>query len=92
MTVRIHGEASRVMLCVHNEGPLIPDDPKQRLFRPLQRARKHDANAGRSTCPGLFLMSRTRCEAMTSDTLKVSILECPARVASSMALFRLPIR
>ncbi|MFY2558308.1 ATP-binding protein [Corallococcus terminator] len=56
VTVRVHGEASRVMLCVHNEGPPIPDDAKERLFRPLQRARTGDSNAGRSIGLGLFIV------------------------------------
>ncbi|WIG93968.1 ATP-binding protein [Myxococcus sp. SDU36] len=56
VTVRVHGEASRVMLCVHNEGPSIPDDARERLFRPLQRARTGGANAGRSIGLGLFIV------------------------------------
>ncbi|NVJ17877.1 ATP-binding protein [Myxococcus sp. AM010] len=56
VTVRVHGEASRVMLCVHNEGPPIPDDARERLFRPLQRAQTGGANAGRSIGLGLFIV------------------------------------
>ncbi|GHH01458.1 ATP-binding protein [Comamonas sp. JC664] len=56
VTVRVHGEAPRVMLCVHNEGPPIPDDARERLFRPLQRARTGGANAGRSIGLGLFIV------------------------------------
>lgn len=56
VTVRVHGDAPRVLLCVHNEGPPIPGDAKERLFRPLQRARTSGANAGRSIGLGLFIV------------------------------------
>ncbi|WP_408891139.1 ATP-binding protein [Myxococcus faecalis] len=56
VTVRVQGEAPRVVLSVHNEGPPIPDDARERLFRPLQRARTADSNTGRSIGLGLFIV------------------------------------
>ncbi|ATB51426.1 ATP-binding protein [Corallococcus macrosporus] len=56
VTVRVHGEDARVLLCVHNEGPPIPAEARKRLFRPLQRARTDGANAGRSIGLGLFIV------------------------------------
>ncbi|MCK8501130.1 ATP-binding protein [Myxococcus fulvus] len=56
VTVRVQGEAPRVVLSVHNEGPPIPDDARARLFRPLQRARTADSNTGRSIGLGLFIV------------------------------------
>lgn len=56
VTVRVHGEAPRVMVCVHNEGPPIPAEARERLFRPLQRARTDGSNAERSIGLGLFIV------------------------------------
>jgi len=54
VTVSARGERERVVLIVHNEGPVIPESARQRIFEPLISGERR-TEPGKSSSLGLGL-------------------------------------